>query len=144
MDDISYLLVAVNDVLTVLDRFENTNNGERDLQLLLSKLDYLQRIAVNLDMDDFLSEMFGRAHSLMLEIERANQQSIGYRACAQGDERRGRPSFHITEEQLSFFIEQGFKVKDISSMLNVSVRTVERRMAAFGQTFLTENHPYPN
>ncbi|KAJ7352785.1 hypothetical protein OS493_033846 [Desmophyllum pertusum] len=76
--------------------------------------------------------MFGRAHSLMLEIERANQQSIGYRACAQGDERRGRPSFHITEEQLSFFIEQGFKVKDISSMLNVSVRTVERRMAAFG------------
>ena len=67
----------------------------------------------------------------VLEIERANQ-SVGYRTCAQGGGRRGRPSFNKSEDHLSFFIDQGFKVKAISSMLSVGVRIVERRMSTFG------------
>lgn len=38
----------------------------------------------------------------------------------------------MSKEKISFFSEQGFKVKDISAMLGVSVRTVERRIATFG------------
>ena len=131
MDDIPYVVEAINDVLTILERFENMNNDERDFQLLLCKLDYHQRITVNLDIDDFVPRMIGRAYNAMLDMERTNQDT-GYTANATGNGRRGRPSFEISREQLSFFIEQGFKVKDISAMLGVSVRTVERRMSLFG------------
>lgn len=44
----------------------------------------------------------------------------------------GRPSFQILKEQLSFLLEQGFKVQEVSSILGVGKHTIERRMAAFG------------
>ena len=44
---------------------------------------------------------------------------------------RGRPSFQIPKEQLSFLLEQGFKVQEVSSILGVGKRTIER-MVAFG------------
>ena len=43
--------------------------------------------------------------------------------------RRGRPRFLITEESLSYLLENGFTVPDVSRMLGVSVSTVRRRMA---------------
>ena len=69
-----------------------------------------------------------------MNMSRANEdRPSGYIApCTQGNWRRGRPAFEISREQLSYFVEQGFKVKDISPMLGVSVRTVERRMSFFG------------
>ena len=45
---------------------------------------------------------------------------------------RGRPSYEIPREQLSFLLDQGFKVSQVSVMLGVGLRTVERRMTAFG------------
>lgn len=85
MDHISYLLKAVHDVVTVFDRLVNTGNGERDLQLQISKLDYLQRILVNLDIDDFETEMIGVAYSLIVETERVSQSECGgYRASVHG------------------------------------------------------------
>ena len=41
------------------------------------------------------------------------------------------PAYDISEEQLSFLLERAFNVRDISSILGVSVRTVERRMSSF-------------
>ena len=43
----------------------------------------------------------------------------------------GRPAYDISEKQLSFLLERAFNVRDISSILGVSVRTVERRMSSF-------------
>ena len=83
MDDIPYALEAINDVLTILERFENLNNDEQDFQLLLCELDYLQRITVNLDIDDFVPRMIGRAYNAMLDMERTNQDT-GYTANAAG------------------------------------------------------------
>ena len=45
---------------------------------------------------------------------------------------RGRPPYEIPREQLSFLLDQGFKVSQVSVMLAVGLRTVERRMTAFG------------
>ena len=45
---------------------------------------------------------------------------------------RGRPSFEIKEEQLSFLIDQGFQVPVIAKLFRVSPRTIERRTANYG------------
>ena len=104
MDEISCLLEAVHDVVRVLDRLVKTSNGERDFQLLISKLDYLQRIVVNLDIDDFVTEIIGRAYSLLIETDRVRQSECGgYRASVHGSGTSGKPSFDISKEQLSFF-----------------------------------------
>lgn len=38
----------------------------------------------------------------------------------------GRPALVIEEEQLSFFVDNGFKLEDMALMLGCSKRTVER------------------
>lgn len=135
MDDLSYMLQAVNSILAVLDRLEKANSEDRDLQLTIGQLDYLQRIAVNIGIDEFVTETIGRAHRLMVEFERKtnNMCHDGYRApSSKIHGKPGRPSYEICKEQLSFFVEQGFRVKDISFMLGVSSRTIERRMSDYG------------
>ena len=72
--------------------------------------------------------MIGRAYNAMFDMERTNQDT-GYTANAAGNGRCGRPSFEISTEQ--FLLSKVLK-SDISAMLGVSVRTVERRMLLFG------------
>jgi DNA-binding NtrC family response regulator len=40
----------------------------------------------------------------------------------------GRPSFEISKEQLEFLLDCNFEVQEISEILKVSKRTIERRM----------------
>ncbi len=44
----------------------------------------------------------------------------------------GRPPFLISKEQLQYLVENQFSVPQISTMLGVSSRTIERRMNSFG------------
>ena len=44
----------------------------------------------------------------------------------------GRPKFNIPYEQLNFLLERRFTVGQISALLGVSSRTVERRLQEFG------------
>ena len=100
---------------------------------MVCKLDYLQRIVVNLDLDESVSEMIGAAYAMMLELENHNQaQGSGYEAPVKRNGGRGRPSYDISEEQLSFLLHQGFNSSDISQLLGVSVKTVKRRMSYYG------------
>ena len=46
--------------------------------------------------------------------------------------RRGRPQMDIPEEQLSYLIDQGFRIKDVSEIFNCSRRTIERRLERYG------------
>lgn len=45
---------------------------------------------------------------------------------------RGRPTYNIKEETLSFFMENGFTIKEIASVLCVSDKTIVNRMKFFG------------
>ena len=45
---------------------------------------------------------------------------------------RGRPMKDIMKDQLSFLIEQGFKISDISLLFGCSRRTIERRIKNYG------------
>ena len=52
----------------------------------------------------------------------------GYKAARVKDEHPGPPMYSITKEQLTFFSRLQFTVPQIAKMLDVSVRTVHRRM----------------
>ena len=43
----------------------------------------------------------------------------------------GRPRFQIEADSLKFLLEFGFKATEIATMMSVSLRTIQRRMAAF-------------
>ena len=51
-----------------LNRVEGVHNGHGDFRLLICKVDFLQRMLVNLDINDFITETIGRAHSLLVEL----------------------------------------------------------------------------
>ena len=122
-DDKAYLNLAVLDIISAIDRFTGSADPSVDFQPIVFKLDFLQRIAVGLDVDELVTELIGHAYRMLVEIDQAPLNSRG---------QRGRPSYEISEEQLHFLLEQGFKVCDISKILGVSARTVERRMSTFG------------
>ena len=44
----------------------------------------------------------------------------------------GRPIFHVPQEQLFFFLDEGFNIPTIATMLGISSRTVERRLSEYG------------
>ncbi|CAB4013023.1 Nuclear pore complex Nup107, partial [Paramuricea clavata] len=133
MADREYVVTAINDVLTTLNRYVDLDSSSTDFQPVILRLDYLHRLVVNLAIDDFVIEMISLAYRTLVEIDN-NETISGYRASTDTTGQRGRPSFEIGEEQLSYLLEQGFNVRDIGSILGVSVRTVERRMSSFGLT----------
>lgn len=47
---------------------------------------------------------------------------------------RGRPTFSITEAQLRFLLSCGFRLRQMAEILNVSVRTLRRRMRYLKQS----------
>lgn len=137
--DISYLLDAIHGIVNALDVLKDCGDDRHpstEFQPLVLKLDYLYRIVVNLNIDGAVIELVGLAYKMLSDIglQAKTANPSGYKAPLKLSGRRGRPTFDIDEEQLLFLLEQGFQVCDISSILCVSVRTVERRMSSFGLT----------
>ena len=50
----------------------------------------------------------------------------------------GRPVLEVEEDRIRFFLDNGFKVKDIASLFGCSKQTIERRMNIYG--LLSRNH----
>ena len=61
--------------------------------------------------------MISLAYRTLVEIDINNETISGYRASIDTTGQRGRPSFEIGEEQLSYLLEQGFNVRDIGLLL---------------------------
>ena len=131
-EDKQYLLQAVFDVISSLDHFSQSRDSSVDYQEVMLKLDFLQRLLVNMNVDDSICANVGEACNILFDMEHQSQrnESNAARQVPQGN--RGRPSYDIKEEQLSFLLEKGFKVSEISRIFGVSKRTIERRMAYFG------------
>lgn len=132
MESAAYLRDIIFDVINAIEVFENSGDPSSDLQRAITKLDYVQRMAVNLELDEAIISLIGQAYRMLVQIDDNNSIQNTYRASLNERQQRGRPSYNISEEQLSFLLEKGFQVKDISAILGVSSRTVERRMSAFG------------
>ena len=66
-------------------------------------------------------------------LERQESEAdAGYRAPRTDREGSGRPRFCIPRHQLAYLLEKRFTVPQISHMLQVSIRTVRRRMTEYG------------
>lgn len=121
---------------TIVD-LENADNLEQmDFDGLVMRLDYLCRSLVN---NDDNSRSTTDLDSIIRMIEEAmwllrnctfNENPMDV-ASKHYTGSRGRPSFNISESQLSFLIEHGFQVPVIAKLLGVSTRTIERRMATY-------------
>ena len=97
------------------------------------RLDVLKRYFVNIGIDDITLQLVDRAYQVIHQCEqrfKASIRSTGPAKVYTG--KRGKPAFDINEEQLNFLLEQGFKVGEMSHMLGVGKRTLERRMHSFG------------
>ena len=85
-----------------------------------------------MNVDGSICAKVGEACNILFDMEHQSQRNESNAARQVSQRNRGRPSYDIKEEQLSFLLEKGFKVSEISKIFGVSKRTIERRMAYFG------------
>ena len=119
--------IAVTQVVTRYD-------GSRDpcdLDFLLFKLHQLYRVLVVSSAPDAMLENLCHCFQLLQDIQEDPQTNRGYtpRIFSGGV---GRPRFDITIEQLEHLLHIGLSCSSIASSLNVSLRTVRRRMSEYG------------
>ena len=63
MADREYVVTTINDVLTTLNRYVDLiDSSSTDFQPVILRLDYLQRLVVNLAIDDFVIEMISLSY----------------------------------------------------------------------------------
>ena len=131
MADFGSALEMVNKLIAKLERLMDGS----DIGVVVLQLDFLHRMLVSLDVEDDVVDMIGTLNENFSVLERSSSHANvteGYRPLCTSLGERGRPSFQIPKEQLSFLLELGFKVQEVSSILGVGKHTIERRMAAFG------------
>ena len=130
MADFGSALEMVNDLIARLERFTDAS----DIGVVVLRLDFLHRMLVSLDIENDVVDIIGTLNENFSVLQRSSSHANvteRYRPPCTSLGERGRPSFQIPKEQLSFLLEQGFKVQEVSSILGVAKHTIERRMAAF-------------
>ena len=70
----NYLLDAVYSVINALDTVISLGDISTDFQTLQLKLDNLQRLLVNLEVDDSIVEMVGQASKMLFDLDETNQE----------------------------------------------------------------------
>ena len=104
MNDIQLLFNPVHDAVSAIDRYEASGDVCTDFQPIIIKLDYVQRIVVNLGINEPIPEMVGDAMRMLNKIEQNNRMDAGrYGVSLNREGLHGRPSFNIGEDQLAFF-----------------------------------------
>ena len=120
---------AIAVVQETLGHLDSCQDG--DYSRILLRLEYLNRTLINSgELPDSIVAGLGSAIAC---LSGAQQSSVPiYRADRSFTGRRGRPPFNVSEDQLVFFVDNGFTIPKISEMLGISKRKVERRMSMFG------------
>ena len=128
-------LCVVENLISRLDSL----SAQGDVGGLIFRTDILKRMLVGLNVDDLLLEMVSRAYHCLTNANRRGNSERLNATLRFYSGRRGRPSFDINEEQVHYLLEQGFKVAEISNMLGVGKRTLERRMSSLGLSISGKN-----
>ena len=123
MADLPSVVEAINDLITRIERLDPENGLE--IGSIVLRLDYITRMLVNLEVPDEIVNTMRGLYESVVQLE-ANHNVVGgdgYAAPIFCTGTRGRPSYEIPREKLSFLLDQGFKVSQISGMLGVGQRT---------------------
>ena len=115
---------AIREIAATIERLDNPN----DVELLKLRLDYVSRMLVTIDVPE---EIVNTMSSVYENLERVADYTTQYRARSTSSTGRGRPKTDISREQLEFLVDQGFTAGEMSEVLGVGKRTVQRRLAAF-------------
>lgn len=132
----SAYLQAHNTVNHIITALENISDP-LEIDGLILRLDYLIRTLVNLEdhpQTDEIIRLLGEACNDLTseaQLRLVEEEAVDF-APQVRTQRRGRPAFEIKEQQLSFLLNEGFKIPTIALLLRVSTRTVERRMKKYG------------
>lgn len=125
-------------LLRLVRDIENISVGTNNCDGISYRLDWLYNSIARYfgeegGIDERVLTLVGNANDI-LNGQNLQIASQAYSAELVSNEagRRGRPRFNLPEDQLQFLLERGFTIPDISRMLSVSVRTIERRLHDFG------------
>ena len=139
-----YLLCLQSSVNRIIHLLEDECANTAAVEYALFRTDVLYQAILRfcdvLPQGDFILDCVREVRECLLECTCVSENEGGhvlhsdYRAVAerQFTVRRGRPRYEVTKEQLEFFVERRFSVSEMASLLNVSPRTVERRLNEFG------------
>lgn len=120
-------------LLDLLRQIENLDSEQLDgivfrLEQLASHI--IRLCDVNL-VDDDIQCFVMQGLGYLQRVEELNAESpVAMDVIHSG--RPGRPGFHISLEQLNYFLKYQFSVTDIAKALGVSQSTIFRRMRSFG------------
>ncbi len=104
----------------VLDHVCYTIEREEHILTLCSQIMYI---------DGRIFLLLSEAKLLIWHEDQLQENSdINYQSSSSHDGNRGRPRYLITRLQLEYFIQFGFKVPEMASMLGVSKSTLQRRL----------------
>ena len=115
---------AIREIAATIERLDNPN----DVELLKLRSDCVNRMLVTIDVPE---EIVNTMSSVYKNLERVADHTTQYRARSTSSTGRGRPKTDISREQLEFLVDQGFTAGEMSEVLGVGKRTVQRRLAAF-------------
>ena len=131
-------------LLRLIRQIENSSGGTDDLDGISCRLDWLYNSIAryfagprqNINIDERVVFLVGNANDILSQTVQNVPHSYSVAQVYTGE--CGRPKLNISQDQLQFLVERGFTILDISRMVNVSVRTIERRLHDF-RLSITEN-----
>jgi AraC-like DNA-binding protein len=122
-----------NCILNILRQIEEGNEGEC-LGNVHFRLEWLLDIVMRYYQTDLIErEIVNLLHDALRNLTNVQDTAENnYEAEAIFTGNRGRPSYNIPYEQVTFLAERRFTIKQMAAILGVSERTVQRRLRHFG------------
>lgn len=121
-------------LLSLIREIGNNSGGINNLDGISYRLDWLYNSIVRYfgGIDERVIILVGNANDILRQNLQNVSRAYSVEQVSNKAGQRGRPKFDIPQDQLQFLLERGFAVPEISRMLSVSVRTIERRLHDFG------------
>ena len=120
----------------VLQHIENNETCGNIVDYATYKIDWLisliLRFASSFNREERLLELLQEARRLLIQLENDIQPNNLRLPNLDRSSQRGRPRFHIAQDQLELLLDYGLKASDIAKMLCVSEKTIYRRLKEFG------------
>ena len=130
-------ILSLKNELTRAEELGHISSSTRDY--LRYKSELLYEHAVRLSPTDSSNVAYNEALFKLRQVaitirglEPTDKQLTRFQTTTGGGGNRGRPKFMISQEQLEYFISNGFSAMDIGRLLQVSLSTVRLRLRDSG------------